>query len=118
MSKLYDLMEAYKVVSEMCEYRKIVETTMKDALRALKTDPDSEELLGIYYFAKLDYERADMLYKELKAEYDELYKKSKKDVDFLEQLKYTTDVPEEYRHILAALRSDAGIAVGFEMGNE
>jgi len=118
MSKLNDLMEAYKVVSELCEYRRIVETTMKDALRALKTDPNSEELLAIYYNAKLDYERIDFIYKEAKAEYDELYKKLKKDASFLEQLKCTTDVPEEYRHILAGLRSDLGIAIGFEMGQE
>lgn len=118
MSKLYDLMEAYKAVSEMCEYRKVAENTMNEALKALKYDPKSEELLKFYYNAKLDYERIDLIYKEVKREYEELYKKYKKNSDFLEQLKYTTDVPEEYRHILAALRSDLGIAVGFEPGQE
>ena len=118
MSKLYDVMDAYKIVSEMCEYMKIAETTMKDAWRALQTDPDSEELLRIYLSAKADLERIQEIYKELKAEYDKLYKESKTDASFLEQLKYTTDVPEEYRHILSALRSDAGIAIGFEMGQE
>lgn len=118
MSKLYDVLDAYKIVSEMCEYMKITKTTMNDALRALKTDPDSEELLRIYYNAKMDYERVEAIYRELKAEYDELYKEAKTDATFLEQLKYATNVPEEYRHLIAALRSDAGIAIGFEMGQE
>lgn len=118
MSKLYDVLDAYKIVSEMCEYMKITETTMKDAWRALQTDPDSEELLRIYLSAKVDLERIQEIYKELKAEYDKIYKEAKIDATFLEQLKYATNVPEEYRHLIAALRSDAGIAVGFEMGQE
>lgn len=118
MSKLNNLFEAYTVVNEMLECMKIAENTMKEALKALKSNPNSEELLMIYYNAKMDYERASAIYNELKAEYDELYKESKKDASFIEELKYMTDVPEEYRHLVATLRSDLGIAVGFEMGQE
>lgn len=109
MSKLYDLFEAYNTVSSMCELINICKTTEKDAIKALETDPYSEELLSIYCRAKGDRDFLEGFYAELKDEYESLYAEMKNDKEFISEVENTTDVPEEYELILVALKSELGL---------
>ena len=112
MEKFEVIPEIYKVLLDLRIRMEIAEVTMRDALKALRsTDCESAELMSLYSNTEAEYQRC-------KAEYERLIEEAKKDKGFLDFLKYAVDVPKELQHLVAALRSDAGIAIGFEIGNE
>lgn len=118
MTKIIEILELFNEIDFTCDCISICETTISDASKALKKDPQSSELNEIFESASSDKAKLDKKLETLKEKFNSLVEQLKADPEAIQEVEKTTMVPERLKKALNFLKMELTSPKGYEKPEE